>query len=516
MSKEITPKFLLELANRRKWLLILPTVACFLLSVLLYLTLPKFYESSSLILVHPSELSRDFIRGMVEYDVSTDLQNIEEQIYSRNWMERVVRKLNPALESAEGQEFDELVYRMLNRVYVETRGRTSFTISYNGKDAETVYNVVQLLTDMFIGENVAQMAKADADAAFYLDEEIATIEKELSTKEANLAAYKQQHMGELPEQIEPNQRMLERLQMQQQLHGENLRDARNRQLILESQLMGLGEAGGGVGDPLIDELLQARRVLEDLKQQYTDNHPDVINAQARIAILEEQLENRAAPDAEGRAAGNDQPLAQANTYNLALRSELENVKLTIRRLEDEEVRRRQEIGRFEGRVEAAFDRQQELTQLTRDYENLEEYYRTLLDKKLNTRLSSRVLQTHSANQYEVLDPPRVPRYPYFPDPIIVLLIGIGCGLVIGSALIAGLELRNDAFFSSQLLEESMPLPVLATIPVLLDETEQRRRKRKIAYIISTACLVLLALCCVNLFLVDLVGILRDFLNFVIQ
>ncbi len=271
---------------RRKWLLIVPLILCTLVSLLLVRTMPRFYRSSSLILVHPSELSRDFVRGMVDYDVRRDLQNIEEQIYSRNWMERVVRKLELVPEGAEGQEFDSLVGRMLNRVDVDTRGRTSFTISYSGKDPQTVYTVVQGLTDMFIEENVAQTAKADADAAFYLDEEIRTVEQELSTKEANLAAYKQRHMGELPEQIEPNQRMLERLQMQQQLNGENLRDARNRQLILESQMMGLGEAGQGVGDPLIDDLLQARQELEDLKQRYTDNHPDVINAQARITMLE--------------------------------------------------------------------------------------------------------------------------------------------------------------------------------------------------------------------------------------
>ncbi len=124
-------------------------------------------------------------------------------------------------------------------------------------------------------------------------------------------------------------------------------------------------------------------------------------------------------------------MSQVSSYNLALRSELDNVKLTIQRLEEEELRLRQEIERIEGRVEAAFDRQQELTQLTRDYENLEEYYRTLLDRKLNTRLSSKVLRTHSANQYEVLDPPRVPRHPYDPDPIRIILLGIGCGLAVG-------------------------------------------------------------------------------------
>lgn len=515
MSKEMNIRFYLEVALRRKWLLIVPLIVCTLVSLLLVRTLPRFYQSSSLILVHPSELSRDFVRGMVDYDVRRDLQNIEEQINSRNWMERVVRKLGLLPEGAEHEELDSLVGGMLNRVDVENRGRTSFTISYSGKDPQTVYTVVQGLTDMFIEENVAQTAKADADAAFYLGEEIGTVEQELSAKESNLAAYKQRHMGELPEQIEPNQRMLERLQMQQQLNGENMRDARNRRLLLESQLQGLGEAGQGVGDPLIDDVLQARQELADLKQRYTDNHPDMINIQARITMLEKQLENRTVPGVAGTTA-EDQSLPQVSTYNMALRSELTNVKLTIQRLEDEELRLRQEIERFEGRVEAAFSRQQELTQLTRDYENLEEYYRSLLDRKLDTRLSSKVLRTFSANQYEVLDPARVPRHPYDPDPIRIILLGIGCGLAVGVVLAAGLEMRKDAFFSSELLEESMQYPVLATIPVLHDQAEQRRRKRRMLVIVLAVCLAVVALCCVNLFLVDLVGVLRDFLNSVIQ
>jgi polysaccharide chain length determinant protein (PEP-CTERM system associated) len=516
MSKQISIRFLLEVAFRRKWFLIVPLILCTVVSLLLVRTLPRFYRSTSLILVHPSEVSRDFVRGIVEYDVRRDLQNIEEQIYSRNWMERVVRSLELLPEQSEGPVFDALVAQMLNRVEVEIRTRTSFNISFSGKDPQTVFTVVQGLTQTFIDENLAQMAKADAEAAYDLDEEIATIEKELSTKEAKLAAYKQQHMGELPEQIEPNQRMLERLQMQQQLNGENLRDARNRQLILESQLRGLVDPGHVMGDPLVDDVLQARQALEDLKQNYTANHPDVIRAQARLTMLERQLENRGAPAAETGGRTEDTALSTVDTYSLALRNELENVKLNIQRLEGEEIRLREDIGRIEGRVEAAFDRQQELTQLTRDYENLEEYYRTLVDSKLNTRLSSRVLRTHSANQYEVLDPPRVPLHPYEPDPIRIVLLGIGCGLALGVVLCAGLEFHNDAFFSAESLEENMKMTVLATIPVLLDKSFLRRRRRRMAMAGIVVLLVVLAVGFINLFVVDLVALLRDFLNSIIQ
>ncbi len=43
-----------------------------------------------------------------------------------------------------------------------------------------------------------------------------------------------------------------------------------------------------------------------------------------------------------------------------------------------------------------------------------------------------------------------------------------------------------------------------------------RRKKRNRFIISAVCLTVLALCCVNLFVVDLVSMLRDFLNTVIQ
>lgn len=122
MSKEMNIRFYLEVALRRKWLLIVPLILSTLVSLLLVRTMPRFYRSSSLILVHPSELSRDFVRGMVDYDVRRDLQNIEEQIYSRNWMERVVRKLELVPEGAETQEFDLLVGQMLNRVVVDRGG----------------------------------------------------------------------------------------------------------------------------------------------------------------------------------------------------------------------------------------------------------------------------------------------------------------------------------------------------------------------------------------------------------
>jgi len=271
-----------------------------------------------------------------------------------------------------------------------------------------------------------------------------------------------------------------------------------------------------VGDPLVDELLEARQDLEQLKQQFTENHPDVINAQARVDVLERQLAGRASggepADGEDSAAA----LAEGNTYSMALRNELENLKLDIQRLEIEEVRLREDIADIEDKVEAAFNRQQELTQLTRDYENFEQYYRTLLDNKLNTRLSSRVLRTHSANQYEILDPPRVPRHPYEPDPIRIVLFGICGGLMLGALFAAGLELSNDAFFSAESLEQSMDLPVLATIPVLLDERDIRRRKRRLFFAVGAAVLVLAMLVAFNIFVFDLVGMLRGFLNSVIQ
>jgi capsular exopolysaccharide synthesis family protein len=122
------------------------------------------------------------------------------------------------------------------------------------------------------------------------------------------------------------------------------------------------------------------------------------------------------------------------------------------------------MSEFEKRVEKAPTREQELEVLVRDYNNLKENYRTLLDKKLNARLAENLEKRQKGEQFRIVDPANLPSKPDKPDRTKIMLLGllVGCGLGAGSAI--GLELLCPVFRKSEDVESLLHLRVIASIP----------------------------------------------------
>lgn len=71
--------------------------------------------------------------------------------------------------------------------------------------------------------------------------------------------------------------------------------------------------------------------------------------------------------------------------------------------------------------------------LNRDYGNLKENYRSLLDKKLNARLSGNLEKRQKGEQFRILDPANLPQKPETPNLIKIMSLALvaGCGLGVG-------------------------------------------------------------------------------------
>ena len=120
---------------------------------------------------------------------------------------------------------------------------------------------------------------------------------------------------------------------------------------------------------------------------------------------------------------------------------------------------------FEGRVERSPAREQELMILLRDYENLGENYRSLLDKKLNARVAENLEKRQKGEQFRIIDPANLPEKPEKPDIFRIMLMGlaIGCGLGVGAPI--ALEQFQPAFRKPEDAESLLGLPILASIPL---------------------------------------------------
>src|SRR5688572_21689927 len=149
-----------------------------------------------------------------------------------------------------------------------------------------------------------------------------------------------------------------------------------------------GPGGPVVVDSPLLRLKELEKTLATLSAEYKDNYPDIIVLKQEIKSLKAQIGNTARENEESdKATAFTKEAKPIDAYLRELNRQREESKLEIVSLKERLSRIKDQMKEYEARVEKAPAREQELMLLNRDYGNLKENYQSLLDKKLNARLS---------------------------------------------------------------------------------------------------------------------------------
>jgi uncharacterized protein involved in exopolysaccharide biosynthesis len=291
--------------------------------------------------------------------------------------------------------------------------------------------------------------------------------QQLEQKETALREFKEQHMGQLPEQVQANLATLQRLQLEQQTIVDSLRKATDAQLLLESGGPSAAAAVAG-GSPPPDSLAVLRAQLTQLRSRYTDRHPDVKALLSRIVALEAAS---AEASAAAAAAEPDEPPADPVAAAAQKRLQEARNEVTELRARLADVDRR--IGAFQARVEAAPRREQEILSLTRDYQKLSENYTQLLAKKLDAEMAARLEQRSKGQQFRMIDPAYLPVQPSFPNRGLFALAGALAGLVLGIGLAVVADYLDPTLKEADEAAAALRLPVLAVVPYVKPREQER-------------------------------------------
>jgi len=106
--------------------------------------------------------------------------------------------------------------------------------------------VTNKLAFLFIEENVRGREKQAEKTSEFLSKELSDMEDKLRKREVEIRAFKERHMGQLPEQLDANLRILERMQEQLKTTSENIRAAEDRTVLLRGQIDQLREREQGL------------------------------------------------------------------------------------------------------------------------------------------------------------------------------------------------------------------------------------------------------------------------------
>jgi hypothetical protein len=154
------------------------------------------------------------------------------------------------------------------------------------------------------------------------------------------------------------------------------------------------------------------------------------------------------------------------------------------------------IAQYQARIEQLPVREQEMAELTRDYENSKTNYKSLLDKKLAAGMATDMERRQQGERFTMLDPPTVPEKPISPKK--PMLEGIGCALslVLGLVFAFAKETKKNALLGEWELPEG--LEILGRVPFIkppshaaADHDDNRPpRKSKRARVLSAALSIL--------------------------
>jgi polysaccharide chain length determinant protein (PEP-CTERM system associated) len=354
------------------------------------------------------------------------------------------------------------------------------------------------LASSFIDENLKTRETQAVGTSDFLEDELQTMRKRLAEVENRLREYRRQYMGELPEQLDANLKILERLQTQLSEREKSLRDARARIVAIQGEiatnkkfLTDSSSAGPETPTGESASLAQLRAQLAVLESNYTAWHPDVIRLKTRIAELEKKYQNGQLkePDALIAASSGDRAARMVSRTINTLIQQRNQAQLEVKNLNLEIAQINRQISQYQKRVEQTPKREQELMSLRRDYENIQASYDSLLNRKLEAEIAVNMEKKQKGEQFRIVDYAALPQRPVSPDLVRLLLMCIAGGLGAGGGLIYLLEFLNNAVRQPKDFEAEFGLPVLISIPKIL---HPRDKIRHLFNQVLTACSLLVA------------------------
>lgn len=481
----------LEVWSRRKWLAIPLFAGVFTAVVCVVAFLPNMYRSTATVVVERQQVPEAFVQATVTSAVESRLQTISQEILSRSRLISLIDRFGLYVDLKKRVPIEEVVERMRKDIKLELKGAeqkgsnrvtVAFALSYQGNEPEKVAHVANTLASSYIEENLKVREQQAIGTAEFLQVQLAETKKNLDEQEQRVSRFKKRHIGELPQQQEANLAILERLHTQLRLNSDNQIRAGERRSELAKQLEetdSFGTPGGP--DATAVWIAKLKQELAALQMRFSDKYPDVIQKQAEIASLEEQM-SRATRD-EGRKKEEALP---PSPHALKLKQAISEVDAAIKVLKAEEHGLRQSIGAYQRRVENTPQWEQEFQVLSRDYESTKELYSSLLKRYEEAKLSESMEQRQKGEHFRVVDPAMASEQPTAPNRVRLTLMGLllALGLAAGAVVLA--EQIDTSFHTVDDLRAFSQVPVLVSIPRIVTEGDVIRKRSRVRLAAASA------------------------------
>jgi polysaccharide chain length determinant protein (PEP-CTERM system associated) len=458
------------------WIIPACAVGCAALSTSVATQLPKKYMSQTLVLVAKPTVPTEYVKPVVTEDLNQRLASMKEQILSRTRLEPVIEKLDLYHVDRARLHMEDLIERLRKAIEIsplepmpgtQDRSIPGFSVQVTVGNPQTAQEICTEITSMFMEQNARALEQQAVRTASFIGQQLQEAKTKLDEQDAKLAQFKRQYIGSLPEEGQSNLSLLSTLNSQLEANTQALSRAQQDKAFNES-LLSQAKANwkSSRSEPNPQTLEEQLRVEQDqltvLESRYTAEHPDVIKAKNRVM----ELKKRLAETSNSDNTSTESQTASEPPQIQELRAKLRQDEVMTADLAKRQTKIQEQIRLLEGRVQASPMVEQQLKELTRNYQSALDFYNDLLKKQQNSAMATDLAHQQEGEQFRVLDPPSLPTKPSFPKISYFAAGGLGGGMVLSLAILYLFMATDNTLHTEKEVEMYLKLPVLAGLPVM--------------------------------------------------
>jgi len=512
-----------DVARRHKAWIAGPAFAGVVIAVIVAFLWPDTYSSDATIRIVPPSVPERYVATNVNLQVGQRVAAFYQLVTSRDRLQNLIQTFGLYPRKRGRVPEEDLIEEMRRSVRLEAisglrepvDGRamaTAFRVSFSYQNRYDAQKVVRAIVESLTSETLQRRTTESESTTRFLKEKVDAAKQKLDAIESKVEQYKRTFAGKLPEQLESNLAQLRTLDTQLSTAMSAINRATQEKLLLENQLRisqdQLQAAVSTTSSTQLEaaskserlvqldrEILAGQNRLAALREQYTDNHPDVRRAEALLAGLRQNRESLLKEEAKSAPEPVAQEPASKSREQRQLEADMERLRALIsvkdREIEQvvsEQARLTRQQKLVQERIDSIPLGEREYVQLTRDYAIARREYEDLMAKSSQSSMATDLERQQQGEVLEVLEPASLPQKPREPNRWWIVSVGSMLGLVCGVMLAGARELKDGSLKSLKDVKAYTGLPILGSVP-LVESDVALQRKRRLAWVYwTTACI----------------------------
>jgi polysaccharide chain length determinant protein (PEP-CTERM system associated) len=452
--------------------------------------LPNIYESTSLIIVDPPKVSSKFVEQPVTVDISARLSTIRQTVTSRTSLQTLIERydLYKKLRSQKAPN-EQVIGAMQDNIKVDIKnmgsGYNAFTITFYDQNPEVVQAVTSELASLFSNENIQRTKNDAANTVTHLENELQRVKEQLDGIISQRTKYIIQNpsvmQGQMQSIVGQMTSMSQQMLAQQTQIGSLQNTIASYQQMLQMAQARANEEplietdGGPAESALRVKRADLEATLQNLKGIYTEKHPDVKTAQLQLEKINNELD-----ELEKKAEEKKNRIKKArkdDNQTAVLQIQIDTAKRDLVRRQTEMEKMNVEYASLQAQLRSIPPLSAEMERIERDYKTLEKQHDELLLRKQQAVFGQRLIDDFNGETFRVQDPANLPEAPVFPRRGLLYPLSLVLGFLSGLAVALAFEARYlFTIRDAKDVEHYTKLPLLVTVPEIMTEHEEQRRR----------------------------------------